>query len=594
MSYKKITYLNTLLFIVAVFLAVNTLSVRGHEFIRSVLAAVGDITGEGTGNYIARFAAGANPSNQIGDSIIYDDGAGHVGIGTTTPGASLEVYKNAGWTNIYTRFDAATDKAVELYADTNGPYILYQGSTLRIGSENGPGGSGFVDTMSLTTDNKVGIGTTAPLYPLSVEANAVPATISVRTTSSVNGAYARYLLMNDWGSNSYADLIQYSSGTGISLFGLPVANRVMLYSSGANSEGLLVGTNTSDPLIFGTNNVERMRILSGGNVGIGTTVPNSKLSITTSGASYINIGELSGSATYSGISFGSSSTAVTSANYSIIGGGTYTLINRPTGGDIRFRENNEDQVTIQTGGEVGIGTADPQYKLSVAGNIVNYIPSSGYLGLTGDLPGYATNLYPALKTDGAYLYFASGGGYRAWMGAVSSGIYSNIFEFRDPDANPNFYSYIYTADVYVGAGDFWVTQLCRSDGTNCPAGGGGDDLGNHTATQHLKMACFWIDLSGGGGLWSTTYGNYFWAPNSSYWYMRSDAGMTFYNNAGVIKGFIYHNSSNDFGLVSNDGNWRVRTYVGGQTLHGATEVNTIRLIPQGQPGGLVNGMMWME
>ena len=119
-------------------------------------------------------------------------------------------------------------------------------------------------------------------------------------------------------------------------------------------------------------------------------------------------------------------------------------------------------------------------------------------------------------------------------------------------------------------------------------------MGNHTATQHLKMAGFWIDLSGGGGLWSTTYGNYFWAPNSSYWYMRSDAGMTFYNNAGVIKGFIYHNSSNDFGLVSNDGNWRVRTYVGGQTLHGATEVNTIRLIPQGQPGGLVNGMMWME
>lgn len=89
---SKVFYINLILSIVVTFLAANSFSLHGHTLIQRVLAAAAQkITGGGTLNFVALFTEAANPSSQIGDSIIYDDGAGHVGIGTTSPGQKLEV-----------------------------------------------------------------------------------------------------------------------------------------------------------------------------------------------------------------------------------------------------------------------------------------------------------------------------------------------------------------------------------------------------------------------------------------------------------------------------------------------------------------------
>jgi len=53
----------------------------------------GTIGGTGTTNRLAKFT----DASTIGDSVIYDDGAGHVGINTTTPGAGLEVAGAGIW-----------------------------------------------------------------------------------------------------------------------------------------------------------------------------------------------------------------------------------------------------------------------------------------------------------------------------------------------------------------------------------------------------------------------------------------------------------------------------------------------------------------
>ncbi|MFA5177471.1 MAG: tail fiber domain-containing protein [Candidatus Omnitrophota bacterium] len=75
---------------------------------------------------------------------------------------------------------------------------------------------------------------------------------------------------------------------------------------------------------------------------------------------------------------------------------------------------------IPTSGNVGIGSTGPLYKLDVAGNIVNSNPSQGYIGLTGDLPGYAASTYPTLKTNFTYLYFSVAGAYSAYMNSAGT------------------------------------------------------------------------------------------------------------------------------------------------------------------------------
>ena len=83
--------------------------------------------------------------------------------------------------------------------------------------------------------------------------------------------------------------------------------------------------------------------------------------------------------------------------------------------------------------------------LNVTGNVVRTGASYGWIGLTGDLPGYPVNDYPTLKTNGSYLYFANGTNYLAWLGSVYSGFMTERTEFRNP--NGTGYSPIYAGDV---------------------------------------------------------------------------------------------------------------------------------------------------
>ena len=145
-----------------------------------------------------------------------------------------------------------------------------------------PDGNTLGDSLLYDDGTGVGIGTTSPsnldrLFIVGSGTNRV--SIKVQNTNS-NGNSSFYFENNRGGFSTYGGLLTGgSTDTNSTLFGLSRIDRTFLISDGATSEGLAIGTLTSDSLYFGTNNIERMRIDSSGNVGIGVTAPTSKLHV---------------------------------------------------------------------------------------------------------------------------------------------------------------------------------------------------------------------------------------------------------------------------------------------------------------------------
>jgi hypothetical protein len=127
--------------------------------------------------------------------------------------------------------------------------------------------NGTTAALTIDTSQNVGIGTSSPSSILDVKA----ATSIIKNTSTTGTNSTQYWVSNT-GGNFYVAL---DSSTGSS-FG--AAYGAALWHSGAY------------PILFATNNTERMRIDSSGNVGIGTSSPAYQLVISNGGGAGLEIG----------------------------------------------------------------------------------------------------------------------------------------------------------------------------------------------------------------------------------------------------------------------------------------------------------------
>ena len=286
--------------------------------------------------------------------------SGNVGIGTSTPSAKLDVAGNVlierggsadvqrtltiggaklGSGGEYSRLDFQNYDSNGLAADYVGARISSQNTSgsdvgdLRFWTMPSSGGS-LTERMTILNNGNVGIGTTTPAAKMHISGGGM-------------------LLDNNYFLNSYR-----TDGVLANLIGLDTNNFTSIHSSGS-SYGVKV-TNT----VGG----ELLTILNSGNVGIGTTTPDSSLTI--SGVnnpriSVVSAGGGSGAFQMNGyVNYDSqNSYGWTGYNgYNIIRGRTYNGY-----GDVYVGRG--DAISIMgSSGNVGIGTTSPSSLLHLSKN----------------------------------------------------------------------------------------------------------------------------------------------------------------------------------------------------------------------------------
>jgi len=166
-----------------------------------------------------------------------------------------------------------------------------------------------------------------------------------------------------------------------------------LLIQGSASENVII--RSEDGLYFRTGgNNTRLSINSSGNVGIGTTSPTANLHVTgISSSGNLPIAKIESTGNISYLKFFNSSTGTGSSDGTYIGmnGGTAYLINKEAG-NLYLGTGDDINLTLQNGGNVGIGTTSPSRPLSVyrstagsAANFLHYTDATAFAGLYIDV-----------------------------------------------------------------------------------------------------------------------------------------------------------------------------------------------------------------
>ncbi len=184
---------------------------------------------------------------------------------------------------------------------------------------------------------------------------------------------------------------------------------------------------------FIVNNDDLFVNVTSGRVGINTLTPLAVLHIE-AGANDIFFGEQVCAPGFTGIQIGTS--PGTCSNYTLLSDGSDVFINRPTEGNLFFRENNANQMILDSDGNlsvdintlfvnaitnrVGIGTTNPQQELNVIGdsNVTNNFFVGGNIGINTSNP--LENLYVVNGNIGGS--FNEGGVARWKLGSTSGSV----------------------------------------------------------------------------------------------------------------------------------------------------------------------------
>ncbi len=304
----------------------------------------------------------ANTNYVLTSRMFINGTSGNVGIGTTSPDDILDINSASPNLGIW-----QSGGSVGTTSYINFGYSAGVNNISRIGTVLQSGGGGdllfdtaatgtspYVTKMTILRNGNVGIGTTSPTNFLTLNYNGINA-----------------LLINGTSTNS---------------IGLDIIN------TNANNLGWAMGTSGGGPnpngnfFIYENGATNRLTIQNGtGNVGIGTTLPNSPLDVQTASNFHLQVFKRTDNGV-GAVAIGASTDNFANwQNLSINSGGNVFL--------------------SATGGNVGIGTTNPQYTLDVlSSSATNGIHVNGTAQFVVDVNNTGHGLFGSFGTPGQDIF----------------------------------------------------------------------------------------------------------------------------------------------------------------------------------------------
>ncbi len=303
------------------------------------------------------FAGASGVYSQNNSQLFWDTTNNRLGVGVTNPGAKLHVSGIDNESQI--RLDDSNNNVTVRLSAGGGIYTPYMGTTT-----NHPFAFvvGNAHRLFIKTDGTIGVGTTTPASLLHLYKSSAAEKMRIEE-----------------GATTYGNVIHFKSANNadgyIGQDGIGMANNTQ--------DAMVMATWTSQPLIFFTNQIERMRVGTSGTVGIGTSTAPSSYKLFVNGAAGITTSlNVSGNIKTAGtVTFSSLKSGILSVNGSgVVSTATVTIAQGGTGTNTAFTQgsvvfagasgvysqNNSGLFFDSSNKRLGVGTTNPSSTLHVS------------------------------------------------------------------------------------------------------------------------------------------------------------------------------------------------------------------------------------